>query len=105
MCDGYVAINKGEAARMGIASGALFSVQGVENPLGVIVREETPDGVALVYPGSAAAGLAVNRHDLPRSIKALVPVIETEELAQSRLGYEALVVSDRARAMAGEDSR
>ena len=105
MCDGYVGINKNEAARVGIEPGALVSVQGVESPLGVIVREETPDGVALVYPGSAATGLAVNRHDLPRSVKALVSVIETEELAQSRLGYEALVVSDRPRATPGEDGR
>lgn len=105
MCDGYIAVNPNEAARMGVEPGSLVTVQGGASPLGLILREETPDGVALVYPGSAAAGLAVNPHDLPRSAKALELAPETQEVAKRRIGYAALVVADRPQAMAGETSR
>jgi len=95
LCEAYLALNREDALELGLANGDLVSLGGAEGGiiLPLIVRTQTPAGVALVYPGSSALGAHINPHDVPEY--ASLARVEFEPSAHSTgLGLSNLVVND-----------
>ncbi len=92
MSDCYIAFNVESAKQLGATTGDSIELQDTGVELTLVVRADVPDGVALVYPGSSATGLSVNRFDLPKAAQ-----LSRLDKANSEygLGVSSLVVDDR----------
>ena len=82
-------------SELGLANGDFVSLGGAEDSiiLPLIVRTQTPSGVALVYTGSSALGASINPHDVPESA-SLARVESEPSVHPTGLGLSNLVVND-----------
>ncbi len=92
LCDAYVALSPPQAASLGATTGDRLVISGTTTELSLVVRTQTPDTVAMIYPGTSAAGESINALDLPHRIT--LTRAPDQEAGAASLGLAALIVGD-----------